>query len=41
MLVARKAGLFDYWRKSGRWPDFCFEEELPYDCKAEAAKIGA
>ena len=39
MLVARKAGLLDYWRNSGRWPDFCFEEELPYDCMAEAAKI--
>ena len=39
MLVARKAGLLDYWEKSGMWPDFCFEEELPYDCKAEAAKI--
>ena len=41
MLLARKAGLLDYWRKSGRWPDFCFEEELPYDCKAEAAKIAS
>jgi len=41
MLVARKAGLLDYWRESGTWPDFCFEEELPYDCKAEAAKLGA
>lgn len=39
MLVAKKEGLLDYWQKSGKWPDFCFEEELPYDCKAEAAKV--
>lgn len=41
MLVAKKEGLLDYWRKSGKWPDFCFEEELSYDCKQEAAKIAA
>lgn len=28
-----------YWRKSGNWPDFCFGPSLPYDCKAEAAKL--
>lgn len=39
MRVAQKYGLLDYWRKSGKWPDFCFEPGLPYDCKAEAAKI--
>ena len=39
MLAARKAGLVDYWLKSGKWPDFCFEEEPPYDCKTEAAKL--
>ena len=21
------------------WPDFCSEPDLPYDCKAEAAKL--
>lgn len=31
----------DYWRKSGKWPDFCFEPGLPYDCKVEAAKLAA
>lgn len=30
---------FDYWRKSGKWPDFCFRPDLPYDCKAEAARL--
>lgn len=39
MQVAARFGILDYWRKSGRWPDFCFEPDLPYDCKAEAAKL--
>ena len=29
----------EYWRKYGIWPDFCSKPDLPYDCKAEAAKI--
>ena len=40
MRIAARAGLVDYWRKSGKWPDFCFEPDLPYDCKSEAAKLG-
>ena len=36
-----RAALVDYWRSSGRWPDFCFEPDFPYDCKEEAAKLGA
>ena len=32
-------GLLNYWKRSGKWPDFCFEPELPYNCKAEAAKL--
>ncbi len=39
MLVAKRFGLVDYWQKTGNWPDFCFEPDLPYDCKAEAAKL--
>jgi len=39
MLVAKKVGLLDYWRKSGKWPDFCGDPDLSYDCKAEAAKL--
>lgn len=31
-------GLLDYWKRSGKWPDFCFEPDLPYDCKKEAAR---
>jgi hypothetical protein len=36
-LVARSP-LLHYWRTSGKWPDFCKEPDLPYDCKKEAAK---
>ncbi len=39
LQIARRFGLLDYWQKSGRWPDFCFEPGLPYDCKSEAAKL--
>jgi DNA-binding winged helix-turn-helix (wHTH) protein/TolB-like protein/tetratricopeptide (TPR) repeat protein len=34
-------GLVDAWRVSGRWPDFCGEPGLRYDCKAEAARLAA
>ena len=39
LQVAKHFGLLDYWRTSGRWPDFCIAADLPYDCKAEAAKL--
>ncbi len=38
MSVAARAGLVRFWRKSGKWPDFCSSEQLKYDCKTEAAK---
>ncbi len=38
MQVAAELGLVRYWRTSGQWPDFCTDEKLRYDCKAEAAK---
>jgi tetratricopeptide (TPR) repeat protein len=38
MRTAARLGLAGYWSKTGRWPDFCAEPGLPYDCKAEAAK---
>ena len=40
MTIVNRAGLVEYWRSSGKWPDFCFEPGLPYDCKKEAAKLG-
>jgi tetratricopeptide (TPR) repeat protein len=38
-VILKRAGLVDYWRESGRWPDFCFETDMPYDCKKVAAKL--
>lgn len=39
MAIANRWGMLDYWRTSGSWPDLCFKPDLPYDCKAEAAKL--
>jgi hypothetical protein len=39
MAFVAKLGLVDYWRATGKWPDFCAEPGLPYDCKAAAAKV--
>ena len=39
MRVAQKIGLVRYWQKSGKWPDYCYEPGIPYDCKKEAAKL--
>ena len=41
MRLAQRVGLLDYWEKSGKWPDFCAEPDMPYDCKKEAAKLSA
>jgi hypothetical protein len=41
MSIAERYGLIDYWRDSGKWPDFCFEPRQPYDCKKEAAELRA
>jgi hypothetical protein len=41
LRIAERYGLLEYWRESGNWPDFCFEPDLPYDCKLEAAKLAA
>ena len=37
--LAAQLGLLDYWRSTGKWPDFCAEPGLSYDCRAEAAKL--
>lgn len=41
MRVAQRLGLLKYWQESGRWPDFCSEPKLPYDCKKVAAQLGS
>ncbi|MFI4935187.1 MAG: TIR domain-containing protein [Caulobacterales bacterium] len=39
--LAARIGLVDYWRATGKWPDFCAEPDLPYSCTVEAAKVAA
>jgi len=41
MNVAARLGLLNYWQRSGNWPDFCSDPDLPYNCKKEAAKLQA
>lgn len=41
MPLMKRIGLLDYWRTSGQWPDFCSEPGLPFECKAEAARLAA
>jgi DNA-binding winged helix-turn-helix (wHTH) protein len=38
MNLAARLGLAQYWLGSGQWPEFCAEQTLPYDCKAEATR---
>lgn len=40
MPLAAKLGLVDFWRRTGRWPDFCQAPNRPYDCRAVAARLG-
>ena len=39
MQIAAKAGLVSYWKKSGHWPDFCSEPDLPYQCEKAAGAL--
>jgi tetratricopeptide (TPR) repeat protein len=41
MTLSAKLGHVDYWQSTGKWPDFCTEERLPYDCKTEAGRAAA
>jgi TolB-like protein/tetratricopeptide (TPR) repeat protein len=41
MPLAAKLGLVSYWRATGKWPDFCSEPGLPYDCRKEAERSTA
>lgn len=38
IAAAAHMGLLAYWVKSGKWPDFCFDPTLPYDCKREGER---
>lgn len=37
--LAHRQGLVRYWVTSGKWPDFCAQPDLPYDCRAEARRL--
>ena len=37
--LSKRVGLLDYWQRSEHWPDYCNDPRLPYNCKAEAAKL--
>ena len=39
ILIAQNFGITDDWMKSGILPDFCYEPDLPYDCKSELSKL--
>jgi TolB-like protein/Flp pilus assembly protein TadD len=41
MALANKWGLPQYWRATGKWPDFCADQSLSYNCQTEAAKLKA
>jgi hypothetical protein len=38
MQLAARIKLVDYWRTSGKWPDFCADPKLPYTCQAQATR---
>jgi adenylate cyclase len=41
MPVMQRAGLVEYWMETNRWPDFCEDPSLPYDCRQEARRVSA
>jgi hypothetical protein len=41
LQLAARIGLVDYWRNSGKWPDFCSDPKLPYNCQAQARALPA
>jgi hypothetical protein len=41
MALAARIGLVDYWRATGKWPDFCADPGLTYDCRKEAARLAS
>jgi tetratricopeptide (TPR) repeat protein len=41
LSYAKRVGLLQYWLSSGKWPDFCDDTELSYECKKEATKLVA
>jgi hypothetical protein len=36
MPLIASSGLLEAWIATDRWPDFCRDSTMPYDCKAAA-----
>jgi hypothetical protein len=39
MKLAARLKLVQFWKSSGKWPDFCAEPDLPYNCRAKAENV--
>ncbi len=39
MSTIANSGLVEFWAKSGQWPDFCSDKDIPYSCKEAAAEV--
>ena len=39
MALAARFNLVDYWKRTGKWPDFCRDPGLQFSCKQEANKL--
>jgi tetratricopeptide (TPR) repeat protein len=38
MTLAARLGLVAVWQATDRWPDFCGDRSVPYDCRVEAQR---
>jgi DNA-binding winged helix-turn-helix (wHTH) protein/TolB-like protein len=38
--AAAKGGYLNHWLARDRWPDFCREPDLPFDCRKQAERAG-
>lgn len=39
MELFEATGQLDYWWQTGKWPDYCTDPELPYDCEEAALQF--
>jgi tetratricopeptide (TPR) repeat protein len=39
LRLAAQLGLLHYWAASKRWPDFCSDPRLPYNCEQDGQRI--
>ena len=38
MTLAARMGLVTIWQQTDRWPDFCNDRDVTYDCRVEAKR---